>query len=289
MINIKKVDLTTPAQKGIAGIILGLFLVGAYFLLPPLVTIFKNIWLLIGMGVPLLFLAYNYQLFWDMFKRLSWNLTKKIISSNKLWYMYRYHEYMLLKIESLDSSIKEVSSLKISTQRSIEKLITDAESFKKEAISHQQKGSPATIIKILENKVAVNQKQIDSRLPKLEYIKTQEKALVDIYNNWEADTEILKHTLDAKAEEYKLMKELSKASDTAMAFLQKDSPELREFNESLRQIEKSVSDYTSNVENFQRKVLPTITMMNVQSEVNAEEGAKLIEEYKAHRIQIDLK
>ncbi len=43
---------------------------------------------------------------------------------------------------------------------------------------------------------------------------------------------------------------------------------------------------TSNVENFQRTVLPTLRSMDSQREANEEEGLKIIEEYKKQRIAI---
>jgi hypothetical protein len=223
---------------------------------------------------------------WEVFKRMSWEMTKKLISSNKLWYMYRYHDYMLRKIGELGDNVKNVGAIKSSTERSVNDKIKELKRSKEEAISLQERKAANTVIKIVQSKVALLQQQIDSFLPRLDYIKNQEKSLIELYDIWKADTEILKNTLDAKAEEYEMMKQLSSASDSAMAFLKKDSPELRDYNLSLKMIEQSVNEYTSNVENFQREVAPTIVRLSAQSDANADEGAKLIEEYKQARIKL---
>lgn len=286
MVNIKQADLTNGTQKFIALAMIGVVLLILKFILPPLVIIFANLWMLIGLVVPLLFVLFNYQSVWDIFKRLSWQMSKKLISSDKLWYMYRYYYYMLAKIDALSKNIANVGAIEDNTQRTIAKLITDRNQFANEAVMSEKKGIPASVIRVLQSKVAINEKQIDTFTPRLDFTKTQKKSLEELHDAWSADTEILKSTLDAKAQEYELMKELNKANESAKAFLQKDSPQLRAYNESLKQIEASVNEWTSNVENFQREIAPQLARMSVQGDMNAEEGAKLIEEYKQKRIAL---
>jgi hypothetical protein len=287
MINMKTVDLTNSTQKFFAGIILVFVLIVLYFLLPPLITIFANLWLLAAIGLPFAFLVYNYEIIWTVFKKLSWDMTKKIISSDKLWYLYQYHTYMVRKIEELHASIGNIGAIKVSTQQSINKMIKDCESNKAQAVAMEQKQAPASVIKVVKAKVGLLDQQIQNLLPKLDFIKNQEKSLIELHEAWSADTEILKTTLDAKAEEYKLMQELSKASDSAKAFLQKDSPELQRYNESIKQIESSIAEYTSNIEQFQRDVAPQLTRMSAESALNEEAGNSLIEAYKAKRINLE--
>lgn len=286
MINIKSADLTNSTQKFIAALALGAVLVILYFLLPPLVTIFANLWLLAILAIPMLFLVYNYEMMWEIFKRMSWEMTKKIISSDKLWHMYRYHEYMIRKINDLGENIKAVKALRSSTERMISEKIKESNNLKQEALRYQTQTNATNLLKIVNGKVGILEKQLETFVPRLDFIKKQEAQLLELYDLWSADTELLKSTLDAKAEEYKLMKELSSASNSAMAFLQKDSPELKAYNESLRQIEQSVNEYTANIESFQRDAAPVISRMNAQSSVNEEEGAKLIEAHKAKRLEI---
>lgn len=286
MINIKQADLTNGTQKAIALVALCIVFGILWFILPPLIVIFKNLWYLAALVVPMLFLLYNYQSVWDVFKRLSWNMTKKLISSDKLWYMYRYYYYMLDKIKSLNENVTNVGAIENNTQRTIAKLIADRNQFANEAVASEKKGLPQSVIRVLQSKVAINEKQIDTFTPRLDFTKAQKKSLEELYDAWSADTEILKSTLDAKAQEYELMKELNKANNSAKAFLSKDSNELRAYNESLKQIEASVNEWTANVENFQREVAPQLARMSVQSDLNAEEGAKLIEEYKQKRIAL---
>lgn len=280
----KTVDLTNPTQKFIAGIAIVFLLIALYFLLPPLVIIFKNLWIAAILGVPLLFIIWNYEIVWSLFKKLSWDMTKKIISSDKLWYLYQYHTYMINKIDQLHLSILKIGEIKTSTSRSINQMIKDCESEKAKAVKLEQTPNSAGVMKVTKAKIGLLDQQINNLLPKLDFIKAQEKSLQELHEAWSADTEILKSTLDAKAEEYKLMKELSVASDSAKAFLQKDSPELQRYNESIIQIEASIAEYTSNVEQFQRDVAPQLTKMSAANSLQEDQGSALIEEYKKKRL-----
>src|ERR1041384_2316572 len=95
--DIQKVDLTNKNQKIFAGILVFLVLGLLWYLLPPFIVILKNIWLAAILAVPLIFVVCNPMLMWNIFKQLSWNLTKALIGQDKLGYMYRYHEYLLTK------------------------------------------------------------------------------------------------------------------------------------------------------------------------------------------------
>lgn len=286
MINMKTVDLTNSTQKFIALLALGAVLIVLYFLLPPLITIFANLWLLAIIGIPMLFLIYNYQLIWGLFKKLSWDLTKKLISSDPLWYMYQYYHYMMSKLEDLNSSIKNIGAVQNETDRNIQSKLRELDGLKRQAIQQQNAGATAGILKLLNGKVGLLQQQIDNLLPRLEFVKKQRQSLIELHEAWSTDTELLKATLDGKAEEYKMMKEMNNATSSAMAFLQKDSPELREYKQSLAEIEASVAQYTSNVENFQREVAPQLASMNATNSINESEGAALIEKYKQERLAI---
>src|SRR5687768_11086482 len=97
----KTVDLTNSTQKFVAACVLIAVLIALYLLLPPLIVILTNLWIAAVLGISLLFLIWNYEIIWTLFKKLSWDMTKKIISSDKLWYLYQYHTYMLRKIDDL--------------------------------------------------------------------------------------------------------------------------------------------------------------------------------------------
>lgn len=283
-----KVDLTTTNQKIFAGILVvgALFLLN--YLLPPLVVLFANLWLLALMAIPVIFIVMNPMLVWNIFKQLSWHLTKWAISTDKLGYMYRYHEYLLGKIKSLNSNIESVSAIRIKLERKVGELNASLKENKQLAITHEAKGSPQTVIRTIGNRVSIDTKQLEALLPRVVNVQNQENYLKELHDAWVADSEDLKYTLDAKAEEYKLLKELSSATGNASEFLKGNSEEYKLYQESLNQIEESVTKYTANVENFERKVKPVLDSISMNRTVSEDEGLKLIEEFKKNSVDLKL-
>lgn len=287
--DLQKVDLTNQNQKIFAGILAVGTLMLLWYLLPPLITIFANLWLLAILALPVVFIALNPMLMWNIFKQLSWALTKKLISGDKLGYMYRYHEYLLDKITKLESNISSVTQMKIKLQRKIITLKDTIDNDTEQAAIFQRDNKSKLVISSLANKININTKQLEVLLPKLVSVENQEKYLKDLSENMSVQAEDLKYTLDAKADEYKLLKELSEASGNASEFLQGQGEEFKLYQESLTQIENSVTKYTADVENFERKVKPILENMSAERNVSEEAGLKLIEEFKQSTANISFK
>lgn len=283
-----KIDLTNDTQKGIAAGLVLLTLVALWWLLPPFIVIMKNLWIAAILAAPVVFIALNPMLIWNEYKRITWSLTKNLISKDKLGYMYRYHDYLLEKIKKLGESIKEVTAAHIGVARSISELDQKLKENKKLAVSYQALGKPDTVQRTLANKIAVDEKQLNSLLPRSLYIENQKNKLIQLSEIWAADAEDLKYTLDAKAEEYKLMKSLSSASNTASAYLTNNDEEFKIFKESLKQIEDTVVKYTANLEDFERRLQPQLSQSNATRASNEEEGFKLIEEFKKNSVQLKM-
>lgn len=275
-------DLTTSGQKFMAGGLIGGVLLLLWFLLPPLIVIMANLYIAAGLAIPIFAAIAFRERIWEEAKRMSWNATKKIISNDKLWYMWRGHEYLVQKNEALNNDIRAVATIRVSNEKKLIDAIKQLESEKRNAVKNES--SPATILKVIRNKVALLQGQCDMLSPRIESLKEQEKGLIELYENRVADTEMLKQTLEAKADEYETMKSISQASDNASAWL-KDDPKMKSYRESLKQIDQSIAQFTANVENFQRNVLPSISAS--ASSGNEEEGRLLIEKYKQERLQLN--
>ena len=124
LLDISKVDLTNNNQKIFAGVLIVAFLIVFFWLLPTLTYLFANLWLLVILAAPFVYAAFNPMQVWNWFKQMSWALTKWSVSKDKLGYMYRYHEYLLLKLERLGESVQNVSAARVKMQRKITELIS---------------------------------------------------------------------------------------------------------------------------------------------------------------------
>lgn len=282
--DLKKVDLTTPSQKVIAGVGLACILMAFWFLLPSLIWFFTHTLYLIALVIVTGFLALNYNNIWQYTKQLTWELTKNRISSDKLYYMYRYHEYLLERLANLDKSIQSITAIRSKLERKLTDTLNRHKENKEKAIQFEEEKKPDLVIKTMYGKIQIDQGIIDSLSPKLEGIEKQEKYLKDLYDAWAADIEKLKYTLDNKADEYNLLKEMADASGSAKEFLKGDSTEYKEFQESLVQIENSVNSYIGTIDSFERKVNPIMQNLAANQSVDEKAGKALLEEYKKQKI-----
>lgn len=278
--NLKKADLTTPQQKVVAAGILAVVLIVLWIILPPLVVLFKNLLLLAVFSFPFLIIAIFPQAVWSYCKQLSWELTKKIISSNKLWHLYRGHEYMVEQMDKLSTHINAVSSIKKRTEKEVAAVIEETKTLE----IQEQNAKDELTKKIFQSKAGSNQNLIDTLLPKIDLAKAQEEQMLALLEVWRFDSEIMKHKIDGLSRQYELMKELNSASKAAGAFMRRDTPEMKMFNESVKQVEQSIAEFTTNVESFNRDVMPTLAMASSKGDLIREEGLKTIEEYRAKRL-----
>ena len=280
MINLKKADLTTTEQKVVAGFLLALALGVLYFVLPPLVVLFKNIVLLCIWGGILVMLCLFWPLLWEYAKMLSWELTKKLISSNPVWHLRRGIDYMNSRMDELSKHINAVSSIKKITTKKVNELIEENNNL---ALVHQRETNEGNK-KIIARKIATNESLINSLTPKIDMAQQQQSEMTKLLDVWRVDTQILSQDIDSLETQYELMKSLSAATSAASAFMQKDTPEMKMFKESMRQTEKAIFDYTSNVESFQREVAPSLALSTGKSQLLESDGLALIEQYKQKRL-----
>lgn len=285
----KNIDFTTPSQKILAGLLVIITLWIFYYITPPLVELFKNLWLLALYVVPFLILVLNYKTIWILYKNLVWKTTQKLISTDKLAYMYQYYDYLVDKTESLEKNTKNITAIKVKLNRKLQEVLQTIEYNKQEAVILKESDASELVLNTLYNKINVDTKQAETLAPRLQTITVQEEYLTDLAKHWRADAQQLKYTLDAKAEEYKLLKELSEATGNASAFLNGNSSEYKLFEESLKQIEDSASAYTANVETFEKRVAPILEGKVASNKISEEQGKKLVEEFMKNTKEISFK
>jgi len=281
MLNIKSADLTNNTQKFYALLMLGATLMILWFLLPPLITILTNIWWTIGLGAPLVFLIMNYQNVWDFYKRMSWNLTKKHISSDRLWYLWQGYRYLVNQNQMMQQDIKAVSSSRANTEQTLKNIIKDSG----RAIQEHEFETNETKKRVLEAKVNMLNEQIENLEPKVQETKKLEEEMNDYLQTRIADVEILKIELEGKAQLYTIYEQAAKATKNASKWM-KESPEVTKLNEAIKQIDQKLSDYTTDIEVFRRDILPKMNSNSASRQVDAAAGAKLIAQWKAKRLEL---
>lgn len=279
-LDINKVDLTDNNQKALAYLFVLITVGILWWALPSIVFFLTNLWLAIALAVPLVLIVINRGLIWNIYKYYAWELTKKWIGSNKLGYMWRYYDYIIGQIEKLNKNISSIGSIKVQLENSIKKLQKDIETDSKLAIQAEQQGKSNIVIRTIANRIAINTEQLATLNPRLEVVNNQRAALISLSDNWTANSEDLKFTLEAKQQEYEMLFQVNEATKNAAEFLQGNTEQRKLYNESLKQIEVEVSTFTSNIADFERRAKPVIENMGIARSANEDAGLALIEEYK---------
>jgi len=110
-----------------------------------------------------------------------------------------------------------------------------------------------------------------------------------MYDLTSLQAEELKYSIDAKAEEYKLLKEVDSATNSASSLIENSSTEYKMYQESLNQLETKVTTFIASIEAFEVKVKPLVAQMSTEKAINQAEGEKLVKEFRAETAGINFK
>lgn len=281
------IDLTNKNQKLFALALLAGVLYLLYHVVPPLVVLFQNLWLLVLYGGSLLFLAYNYDIVWHWFKRASWELTKWSINKDKPGYLYRFHAYLVKKNEDLKTRLRNLKA----TRENVKRQMLETKSFIDTNTNEMEQAlrSGATgLVASYQTKIKLKQGLLDKLVPRYEFIKSQEEKFTNVVEIRTQEAEDLKFSIDAKIAEYDTLKQIDKAISAAGAAADENSHEYQLYRESLRQMEDAVVTYTANLEMFDIEMKPALERAAIQKDAQEDEAQKLIDAYRAN-VSVDFK
>jgi hypothetical protein len=279
-------DNTNLFQKIIAGaMIAGLvyaiaMAVNAY--LPTILEAMKNIYYLIFLGTPLvlltLYIITNPFVIWAFFKTLSWNLTKFLIKMDPLSVMDRYADMLEAKRNSLEEVRVGLEGKKVK----LERLIAD---LRKDIADNLGKGKAAMsqgenqIASLAGTKVATDQESLNLYMPIYTKMVANTQFLGELSDNWKYSIEKLRYTIDRKREEYANLKDMAKALNQADEFTNGNTEASKVYNESVKQLEITTSNYIAKIEDFEKNSKDILGNIRVERQAVQDEGLSRIEEY----------
>lgn len=278
--DISKVDLTNTNQKILAGVFIVCFIALFAWALPSITWFLANTAYAIGLFVLISFAVLNRNNIWNYMKQISWDITKAMIAKNRPDYLYKYYDYIVQNNAELKDSVLKVKGTETKTVRRIEEIKNQLENDKKQAVLLQGKNAPKSVMSVLETKIDINTQKYNTLMPRLENTKKQSKYLEELLDLRTAEATNIKMKIDAKVEEYEMLKDMNSATESASKFLKEGSIEFKMYQEGLKQIEDTSSQYIANIQLFETQTRPLIESMQLEKEVSADAGAKLIEEWK---------
>ena len=276
--------LITPQQKIVAGFFLVAVLVGLSYLLPPLVLIFKNLWLLAFYVVPIALLLFFQQQIWDQLQIWSFNITKDMISKNPTFYLERGYDYIVNQVKEMKTYLLNSNAIIKETENQVSKYINDIEDNQRK----YERATDQAIKNIIAAKIGTLQGVVDSMLPSIDAARLQRDGMDKILVNYSSDAEILRHQIDSLNTQYELLNQLSSLADKGRKIMSDNTPQMKQFKESIKLTERKVFEFTANIEGFQKEVLNYSQMKDLDNEETQQRGLDVIEKYKAQRLEIKI-
>lgn len=275
--NSKDIQLKSPLVKWGA---IALAVVFAIIILPMIGKLITGIISGAVVSIILLFLAWNYEVLWSIFKSVSWSLTKKYIRVNKIEVIRQYIELQEEKAKEIKDRADKVSGTRVALGRKIEEAQNKIHNHVMQINTLQRRGGMDLAVGELASKVATDEEFIKNLQPQYDNLKEYETSMKEMYVLLRNNLEKRRYDLDSKIMEYETMKDIAKVSGYLTDFLKGKSKDAKMYDESLRMMEEDTSLYTAKVENFVSEFNPMLEMTAVNNETNVAKGLELVEKYK---------
>lgn len=252
------------------------------YLSPTLITMFKNIYWLIGLGTPLAFAAFyiisNPTFVWMTVKNISRKITSFLVKLDFLSYMDRYVEILQNKKKNLDGIREKLSGKKKNLERFIE---AKKDEIKKNlnlgaAAKRSGEQNQASMYGV---KVAADEGTINALLPIYNRADRSLQFMDALSENWGYNIEKLAYQVDNKRKEYEIIKTTYGGLKQAESFINSNDESAKIFAMSLKALEDSITEKLGYIEQFEKDAKPILAGLRVEKQAMSDEGLAKLEEY----------
>jgi hypothetical protein len=276
------VDKLSVPQKVVAG---GLMLGGLYFALPILLSLMVNLVMVLLIGVPLAFLAYNYQMIWLLFKNLSWHTTKWLIGLDVLSYMDRYVDYVRDREQLILNSKRDLIANVEGVRGEIQERESSYASNMKKADVADRQGNSAQC-DVYTSNAADDKDFIASLAPIKEEADKQVMYLGELAEVFGTKRQQLEYKVKAQKSKYKSLQTMSRGMGAASEVISGSGAESAIWKETQEQLVSQMNQFTANIKTFEEVVKPAIESGRFDRQLRKEEGQKLLEQFRATNFEL---
>lgn len=253
--------------------------------LPDIIEAIKNVWVFLGVGVPLAFvigyILINPTFCWMWYTSLIRKITSFIIKMDPLSFMDRYADRIEMKLSSLRNDIiTGLRGKKAAVQRMIEKAQKDGTDAGKLGQAAREGGNKNQIA-YYGTLIANAKGTIETFGPLLENINKRLDMLEEIADNWDYSVKQLRATISLKREEYEVLNATYEGLSKADDWINSDNEAARVYAESLKALEEKVTGYMGYIENFENRSRGMLDSIRLEKAVHTNEGVKALEAFEA--------
>ena len=276
------VDKLSLPQKVLAG---GLMAGALYYVLPVLISLMINVLWAIAICIPIVFLAYNYQMIWLWFKNVSWYMTKWLIGLDVLSYMDRYVEWVTNKekviLAAKTTLIANVESVKGDIA---ERELSYADNVRKADVADRH--GNAVQCDILTSNAMDDKEYIQSLSPMLEEGQKQVAYISELAETFGANRQKLEYKVKAQKSKYNSLKTMSRGMGAASEVIAGSGAEAAIWKETQNQLVGQMNQFTANIRTFEDTLKPAIESGRFDRQLRKEEGQKLLEQFRSTNFEL---
>jgi hypothetical protein len=271
--------------------IMGVIGVGLYYILPPLVLIFQNLLLLMGLsvlviGVPAVIIS-NWSYFILRYQVFIKKLWKNLVNSDPITIMeiqYSKWNKELLKLNkyiTVMMGAKNELEIKMNDNEKVaNKSFTEAK--KAEEMIKEGKGDAEKLKMMSYKSGIIAQRRLDSNNTFIPRLKAIDVALVyvkKLESNWRADLELLKDDINQKKSDLKVLKSTASALDAAKSIINGNPNERALFEMANESYAEKLSSYVAEIKRFTEQAENWVYSKEIENAVMEDKSDKLLSLY----------
>lgn len=274
------VDRLSLPQKAL---ILGGLGVAGWYVLPVLLALMVNLVMVLAIGIPLAFVAYNYKAFWYLFAWLGDKTTSWIIGLDVLGAMDNYLLWVKKQYNILLASKGELEAQVESLQTEIgtyEKSFSD----NKKRLQQAEANNNSAQISIYSNNLMMDKDFIEQLTPILDEGKKHVQYLDELVETFDVKQQQLAYTVKTQKAKYKSLKSMSKGLRAASS-VQRGVDGNDMWRRTQEQLVNQMNKFTADIKTFETVLKPAIEQNRFDKQLRETEGRKLLEEFKNNDFQ----
>lgn len=255
------------------------------YIAPSIIDFLTNIWVILGIGVPLamlvLYVMKNPKFIWMSYTNLCRKITAFFVKLDFLSYMDSYVDTLIEKLANLRKSKTYLVGKKVKLENQMNGLVKNIDENLRKAKAAKDLGD-----KTLSNhhsSLASSDKQtLDVYKPMLAKMNANISFLDRLETNWALGIDKLKHEVNRMRTQYETMSEMAKAVGQAEEFANGNTEEAKIYRMSVNAFEESLSQKIAAIDEFEKNSKNIMASLDLERKMTENEGTELLDQYIAN-------
>lgn len=272
-------------------ILIGGIATAAYYLLPPLVFIMKNLLWVMGLAIPVigipLFIGSNWSWFIIRYQIFIKKLWKGLVNSDPITVMEIQYEKWNKELMRLGKNINLMEEAKNELVMKMEENKRVAEeSFSKANKANEMlesgKGDKSKLKSSAYKFGILAQRRLDSNnnfIPRLKAIDVALTYIKKLESNWKTDLELLKDDINQKKSDLKVIKSTASGLDAAKSIINGNPNERALFEMANESYAEKLSSYVADIKRFTEQAENWVYSKEIENAVLEDKADNLLSLY----------